>query len=132
MTHLKVGDPAPLFTGITGEKQSLSLSDFRGKKVLLFFYPKDNTPGCTAQACNLTENRIPLEQHGIVSIGVSMDTVRKHQNFTKKYNLSMPLIADEDREIINAYGVWGKKQFMGRTFDGIHRISFLIDENGFI
>lgn len=130
MFHLKEGDIAPAFTGITQGGKSISLSDFTGKKVLLFFYPKDMTPGCTAQACNLAENMDALTDKNIQVIGVSMDAVARHEKFDAKYNLNFPLIADEDRKIIQSYGVWGLKKFMGKEYDGIHRTSFLIDEEG--
>lgn len=130
MFHLKEGDIAPAFTGKVQGGNEITLSDFRGKKVLLFFYPKDMTPGCTAQACNLSENMDELLGQNVQVIGVSMDSVERHEKFDAKYDLGFPLIADEERKIIEAYGVWGLKKFMGKEYDGIHRTSFLIDEEG--
>ena len=132
MTHLKEGDKAPQFEGINQKEELIKLSDFAGKKVILYFYPKDMTPGCTAQACNLSENYSALIKKGFEVIGVSADSVKRHQKFTEKYELPFNLIADEDKEIIKAYGVWGLKKFMGREYDGIHRETFIIDENGII
>jgi len=126
------GDAAPAFKGLDQNGKEISLSDFSGKKVVLYFYPKDDTPGCTAQACNLRDNYDDLLSQGIQIIGVSADTQKKHQKFIGKYDLPFPLIADEDKTIINAFGVWGEKKFMGRVFDGIHRKTFIIDENGII
>lgn len=100
--------------------------------MILYFYPKDNTPGCTAQACNLTENQNLLEEAGFKIVGVSADTIKKHQNFIEKYSLGFPLIADEDKTVINSFGVWGPKKFMGKEYEGIHRITFVIDESGII
>ncbi len=130
MTHLKEGDKAPEFSGIDQDEKSISLKDFRGKKVVLYFYPKDDTPGCTKQACNLRDNYSELQDKGIVVIGVSADTATKHGKFIAKYELPFPLIADTEKEIIQAYGVWGLKKFMGREYDGIHRQTFVIDEEG--
>lgn len=130
MTHLKPGDKAPDFSAKDQNGNPISLSDYKGKKVMLYFYPKDNTPGCTAQACNLRDNMEALNKKNIQVIGVSADSEKSHQNFIAKHNLNFPLIADTEKEVINAYGVWGKKKFMGREFDGIHRETFLIDENG--
>ena len=130
MTHLKEGDEAPDFKGKDQNGNDISLSDFKGKKVVLYFYPKDNTPGCTAEACNFRDNYKDLQKRGFEIIGVSADSEKKHQNFINKYELPFPLIADTDKEVINAYGVWGKKKFMGREYDGIHRETFVIDEKG--
>lgn len=132
MTHLKEGDKAPDFKGIIESGAEVKLSDYAGKKLVLYFYPKDNTPGCTAQACNLTENQSALEAQGFQVLGVSADTVKKHQNFIEKYKLGFSLIADEDKEVINAYGIWGPKKFMGKEYDGIHRTTFVINEEGII
>lgn len=128
MTELKKGDKAPFFKGETDNEGVISLDDYKGKKLALYFYPKDNTPGCTAQACNITENYDVLNKHDISIIGVSPDSVKKHENFREKYNLPFPLLADVDKEALNAYGVWGKKKFMGREYDGVHRVTFLIDD----
>ena len=132
MTELKIGDNAPSFKGVIEDGSLISLEDFTGRKLVLYFYPKDNTPGCTAQACNLTENQDLLKDAGFAIVGVSADTVKKHQNFIKKFNLGFPLIADEDKVVINSYGVWGPKKFMGREYEGIHRVTFVIDESGVI
>jgi|TARA_B110000483_G_scaffold187548_1_gene222220 peroxiredoxin Q/BCP len=132
MTELKEGDKAPEFKGVIENGTSVSLADYKGKKLVLYFYPKDNTPGCTAQACNLTENQSELQKNGFEVLGVSADTEKKHQNFISKYSLGFSLIADEEKEVINAFGVWGPKKFMGREYDGIHRITFVINEEGII
>lgn len=130
MTHLKEGDKAPDIQASDQNGQALNLSDFRGKKVILYFYPKDNTPGCTAEACNFRDNYRLLQEKGFALIGVSADSAKKHQNFIAKYELPFPLIPDTEKGVIEAYGVWGPKKFMGREFDGIHRETFVIDENG--
>lgn len=132
MITLKIGDKAPLFSGTDQNGNTLNLSDLNGKKVVLFFYPKTSTPGCTAQACDLQNNidRFVTENYQV--IGVSADSQKRQLNFAEKNNLQYPLIADEDKIIINAYGVWGPKKFMGREYDGIHRTTFIIDENGII
>jgi peroxiredoxin Q/BCP len=132
MKHLKIGDKAPVFSGVDQNDQTISLDTYKGKKVVLYFYPKDDTPGCTAQACNLRDNHDSLIKAGIQVIGVSADSVKSHVKFTEKYHLPFPLIADEDKEIIQQYGVWGEKKFMGKVYDGIHRTTFLIDETGTI
>ena len=126
------GKKAPAFTAIDQDGEKIKLADFKGKKVALYFYPKDNTPGCTAQACNLEENSALLHKKGIVVIGVSTDSVASHKKFETKFNLSFPLIADESKEIVNAYEVWGEKKFMGRTYMGTNRVTFLINEKGII
>lgn len=130
MTHLKEGDLAPSFEGVNQNNELIKLSDFLGKKVILYFYPKDMTPGCTAQACNLGENYSLLTEKGMVVIGVSADSVARHQKFTEKYNLPFNLIADESKEIIKAYGVWGMKKLYGREYEGIYRETFIINEEG--
>lgn len=132
MTHLKEGDKAPIFKGIDQEGKQVSLTDLKGKKVILYFYPKDMTPGCTAQACNLRDNYQALLKKGFAVVGVSTDSEKRHQQFTGKYDLPFPLLADEDRTIHTQYGVWGEKKFMGRIFDGTHRTTFLINEKGVI
>lgn len=132
MTHLKEGDKAPEFEGVNQTEDSIKLSDFKGKKVILYFYPKDMTPGCTAQSCNLGENYSSLLEKGFEVIGVSADSVKRHQKFTEKYDLPFNLIADEDKEIIKAYGVWGMKKLYGREYEGIYRETFVIDEKGII
>ena len=132
MTHLKEGDPAPAFEGIDQNGQIIKLSDHAGKKVVLYFYPKDNTPGCTAEACDFRDRDKELAGHGIQVIGVSADSEKSHKKFVDKFDLPFPLIADTEHEVIKAYGVWGKKKFMGREYDGIHRETFIIDEKGTI
>jgi peroxiredoxin Q/BCP len=130
MTKLKEGDKAPNFRGFIENGSEVSLSDYNGKKLVLYFYPKDNTPGCTAQACNLTENQSKLKDSGFEILGVSPDSVKKHQNFISKYSLGFSLIADEERQVIKSYQVWGPKKFMGKEYDGIHRTTFVINEEG--
>lgn len=130
MTHLKPGDSAPNFTGKDQHGNTISLSDYKGKKLVVYFYPKDDTPGCTAQACNLRDNYSELQKAGYEILGVSADTEKKHQKFIEKYDLPFPLIADTEKEVIQAFGVWGQKKFMGREYDGIHRETFVIDEEG--
>ena len=132
MTTLKIGDKAPNFSGIDQNGSTVQLKDFKGKKVVLFFYPKASTPGCTAEACDLQNNIERFVAQNYQVIGVSADSQKRQLNFAIKNNLQYPLIADEDKVIINAYGVWGPKKFMGREFDGIHRTTFIISENGFI
>ncbi|WP_205569599.1 thioredoxin-dependent thiol peroxidase [Arachidicoccus soli] len=129
---LKVGEKAPEFKGVDQNGNVIALSDFKGKKLVLYFYPKDNTPGCTTQACNLRDNYEELINKGFQIIGVSGDTVKSHKKFEEKFDLPFPLIADEDKLILEDYGVWKPKMFMGRSFIGIHRTTFLIDEKGFI
>jgi len=130
MIELNNGDTAPSFVGIDENGNEIKLEDYRGKKVILFFYPKDNTPGCTMEACNLRDNYQDLRDKGYEVIGVSADTAKKHQNFISKFDLPFRLIADTEKEVLNQYGVWGPKKFMGREFDGIHRTTFIIDEEG--
>lgn len=130
MKHLKIGDQAPVFEGIDQANKHITLKDFSGKKVALYFYPKDSTPGCTAQACSLRDDYSVLQSRGIEVIGVSADSVASHQKFAEKQSLPFPLLADTERKVIEQYGVWGPKKFMGRNYDGIHRMTFLIDENG--
>lgn len=130
MTHLKAGDKAPDFNGLTETGDQVSLADFKGKKLILFFYPKDNTPTCTEEVCNLRDNYAALKAKGYELLGVSADSARKHQHFIKKYKLPFPLIADTERVIIDKYGVWGPKQLFGIHFDGIYRTTFVINEKG--
>ena len=125
-----VGSKAPAFKGIDQNGEEISLKDFEGKKLILYFYPHDDTPTCTTQACNLRDNYANLLQDGFEIVGVSTDPVKKHKKFEEKYDLPFALIADEEHKIADKYGVWGEKKFMGRTFDGIHRTTFLIDEKG--
>lgn len=130
MTHLKLGDKAPNFNFTDNNGNQKSLSDLKGKKVILYFYPKDMTPGCTVESCNLRDNYEALLDKGFEVIGVSADNEKRHEKFKSAFGLPFPLIADTEKEVIKAYGVWGEKKFMGRTFDGIHRVTFVIDENG--
>jgi peroxiredoxin Q/BCP len=132
MIKLKVGDSAPQFSVKDQDGNVINLNDFKGKKVVLFFYPKASTPGCTAEACNLRDNWEQFQEKGYQILGVSADTEKKQSNFKNKYELPFPLLADEDKEVIEAYGVWGPKKFMGKEYDGIHRTTFVIDENGLI
>jgi peroxiredoxin Q/BCP len=127
---IKTGSKAPSFSGIDQNGNPVALKDFKGKKVALYFYPKDDTPGCTAQACNLRDHHDELLEAGIAVIGVSTDSVKSHKKFEEKYSLPFPLIADEDKKIVEAYEVWGEKKFMGRTYLGTHRTTFLIGEDG--
>lgn len=129
---LKTGDKAPDFKALNQDGDSVSLSDFRGKKLALFFYPADNTPTCTKEACNLRDGFAELKAQGVAVVGVSPDSVRKHQGFAKKHQLPYTLLADEDLDMLKAYGVWGNKKFMGREYDGVHRTTFVIDEQGII
>lgn len=129
---LKVGDKAPKIKAKDQDGKEITLEQFKGKKVVLYFYPKDNTPGCTNQACSLRDNYKALLKQGYIVIGVSADTEKKHQNFIKKFDLPFPLIADTEREVIEDYGVWGLKKFMGREFMGIIRTTFVINEKGVI
>ena len=128
MKHLKIGDQAPEFSIKDQQGNTISLKDFKGKRVVIYFYPKDDTPGCTAQACNIRDNYAELQNEGIVILGVSADTEAKHQKFIEKYSLPFSLLADVDRTLLNLYGVWGEKKFMGKVYDGIHRTTFLLDE----
>ncbi|WP_124981447.1 thioredoxin-dependent thiol peroxidase [Nonlabens xiamenensis] len=132
MTSLKAGDPAPDFSIPNQDGQTISLSDFKGKKLVLFFYPKASTPGCTAEACNLRDNIDRFRESGYEILGASADSQKRQQNFKNKYDLPYDLLADEDHELLNAYQVWGPKKFMGREYDGIHRTTFVIDEKGII
>lgn len=130
MDTLQVGDPAPEDLGVDQEGNHHKLSDYKGKKLVVFFYPKANTPGCSAEACNLRDHWSDLQEKGYQVIGVSADSARKQTNFINKFDLPFPLIADEDKKVIQAFGVWGPKKFMGKEYDGIHRTTFIIDENG--
>lgn len=132
MTTLKIGDKAPNFSSKDQEGKLHSLADYRGKKLVVFFYPKASTPGCTAEACDLRDNFERFSANNYALLGVSADNEKAQSKFKEKYNLPFPLLADENKEVIQAFGVWGPKKFMGRTFDGIHRTTFIIDENGVI
>jgi peroxiredoxin Q/BCP len=129
---LKVGDKAVDFEGLAENGSMIKLSDFKGSKLVLYFYPKDMTPGCTAQACDLTDNYELLLKNNYKIVGVSADSIERHLKFKEKYSIPFTLIADEDHTILNKYGVWGPKKFMGREYDGIHRKTFIIDEDGII
>ncbi|MDB5246280.1 MAG: thiol peroxidase, Bcp-type [Segetibacter sp.] len=130
MSELQEGNKAPDFKGVDQNGNEISLSDFKGKKVVLYFYPKDDTPGCTAQACNLRDNYHDLINKGFQVIGVSTDSVKSHKKFEDKFQLPFPLIADEEKKIVEQYEVWGEKNFMGNTSMGTIRTTFLIDEEG--
>jgi len=130
MTNLQPGDKAPDFTSVNEKGEKVSLKDYKGKKLILFFYPRDNTPTCTVEACNLRDAHENLKEKGYELLGVSPDSEKKHQNFIAKHELPFPLLADTDRKVIEAYGIWGPKKFMGKTFDGLHRTTFVIDEKG--
>jgi thioredoxin-dependent peroxiredoxin len=130
--QLKVGDKAPEFTGKDQDGKQVSLADYKGKKVILYFYPKDNTPGCTAEACNLRDNNETLSKEGYQILGVSTDDEASHQNFISQYSLTFPLIADTDKSINQKYGVWVEKERDGKKFMGTARTTFIIDEKGVI
>ena len=127
---LKAGDRAPDFKAATSEGNEVSLADFKGKHVVLYFYPRDDTPGCTKEACAFRDHFAEFKARGTVVLGVSADPVRSHAKFAKKFKLPFTLLSDADRKTVEAYGVWGEKQFMGRKFMGIHRVTFLIGPNG--
>ncbi|MFN7539006.1 MAG: thioredoxin-dependent thiol peroxidase, partial [Bacteroidota bacterium] len=127
---LKEGGKAPAFKGVDQNGQPISLADFKGKKVILYFYPKDDTPGCTTQACNLRDNYKALIKKGFQVIGVSVDDVKSHKKFETKHALPFPLVADADKSIVTKYNLWGEKKFMGKTYMGTTRTTFLIDEAG--
>lgn len=130
MNTLKVGDKVPSFTVKDQDGNTVKLEDFAGKKLIVFFYPKANTPGCTAEACNLRDNYKELQSQGYELLGVSADSEAKQAKFKAKYDFPFPLLADEDHTILNAFGVWGPKKFMGREYDGIHRKTFIINGEG--
>lgn len=131
-TKLKEGDKAPDFSGLDQNGKTIKLDDFKGKTVVLYFYPKDNTPGCTLQACSLRDEYKNLGKKNIAVIGVSADDVKSHKKFADRFSLPFPLIADTDRKLLKSYDVFGKKQFMGRVFDGIVRTTFIIGPTGII
>ncbi len=132
MTHLKEGDKAPAFTGRDQDGKKVSLADFKGRKVVLYFYPQDGTPTCTVQACNLRDNYELLKKEGFTILGVSPDDEKKHKKFEEKFELPFTLLADPDREIIDKYGVWGEKLLYGRKYMGLLRTTFVIDGKGII
>ena len=127
---LKEGDNAPPFTAATNGGGTISLSDLRGKNVILYFYPKDDTPGCTKEACSFRDNYETFKARGAIILGVSTDPAKSHDKFVEKYGLPFTLLADDDQKIVKAYGVWGEKSFMGRNYFGTHRVTFLIDPDG--
>ena len=132
MIQLQEGDKAPGFTGKDAGGNKISLADYKGKKLVLYFYPQDDTPTCTVQACNLRDNDALLRKEGFYIVGISPDDEKSHQKFEKKFDLPFPLIADPGHTIIDRYGVWGEKQLYGRKYMGLHRTTFLIDEKGII
>jgi peroxiredoxin Q/BCP len=132
MTTLTKGDKAPDFSGVDQDGKTHTLADYKGKKLVIFFYPKADTPSCTNEACNLRDNFERFKANNYELLGVSADTQKKQGKFKTKYDLPYPLIADEDKTVINAFGVWGPKKFMGRLFDGINRTTFVINEKGII
>jgi len=127
---LKEGDPAPTFTVATNGGGKISLADYLGKNVILYFYPKDDTPGCTKEACAFRDQFADFKSKGAVVLGVSPDPVKSHDKFVEKFKLPFTLLADEDKKIVEAYGVWGEKSFMGRKYMGAHRVTFLIGPDG--
>ena len=129
MTKLKAGDPAPLFEAEDQAGNKVNINDFKNKKIVLFFYPKDDTPGCTKEACNLRDNYSALQKAGYEILGVSNDSTKSHQKFINKYSLPFPLLADVDKKMVNDYDVYGEKSFMGKKYMGIIRTTFVIDEN---
>ena len=127
---LKAGDLAPDFSVATSGGGNVSLADFKGKNVILYFYPRDDTPGCTKEACAFRDGFAAFKKKGAIILGVSPDSVKKHDKFVEKFNLPFTLLADEDKKIVNAYGVWGEKSFMGRKYMGVYRVTFLIGGDG--
>lgn len=132
MKPLQVGDNVPAFSVSDDRGNIQKLSDYKGQKLVVFFYPKASTPGCTAEACDLRDHYKELQDAGYALLGVSADSEKRQRNFSEKYDFPFPLLADEDKQVINAFGVWGPKKFMGREYDGIHRMTFIIDENGVV
>jgi len=130
MAVLKEGSKAPAFKALDQNGNAISLADFKGKKLVLYFYPKDDTPTCTIQACNLRDNYALLKKKGYQVVGVSVDDVKSHKKFEQKHELPFPLVSDEDKKIVDKYNLWGEKKFMGRTYMGTTRTTFLIDEEG--
>lgn len=127
---LKEGDIAPPFTAQTNGGQTVSLADFKGRPIILYFYPRDDTPGCSKEACAFRDSFVDFKAKGAVVLGISADSVKSHDKFVKKFKLPFTLLADEDKQIVDAYGVWGEKTFMGRRYQGIHRVTFLIGGDG--
>jgi len=127
---LKEGDQAPDFTASTQDGKTVALADFKGRNVVLYFYPRDDTPGCTKEACGFRDAFAQFKNKAVIVLGVSTDTAKSHGKFAAKFNLPFPLLADEDKRIVQAYGVWGEKKFMGRKYMGTHRVTFLIGPDG--
>ena len=132
MEKIKEGEKAPNFKGIDQNGNEIELKKLKGQKVILYFYPKDNTPGCTAQACNLRDNQAALKKAGFIVVGVSPDSIASHEKFATKFELDFPLLPDESKEIIKAYGVWGQKNMYGKIYEGVLRTTFVIDEQGMV
>ena len=132
MNTLKAGDKVPEFSAVDQDGNAVSLSDYKGKKLVVFFYPKANTPGCTAEACNLKDHYRELQDAGYSLLGVSADSQKKQASFRDKFEFPFPLLADEDRSVIETFGVWGPKKFMGKEYDGIHRKTFIINASGMV
>jgi peroxiredoxin Q/BCP len=132
MTTLKKGDAAPKFSAVDQDGNTHTLADYAGKKLVVFFYPKADTPGCTAEACDLRDNYERFQANNYALLGVSADSAKAQSKFKNKYEFPFSLLADEDKAVIEAFGVWGPKKFMGREYDGIHRTTIIIDENGII
>ena len=132
MKPLQVGDNVPAFSVSDDRGNIQKLSDYKGQKLVVFFYPKASTPGCTAEACDLRDHYKELQDAGYDLLGVSADSEKRQRNFSEKNDFPFPLLADEDKQVINAFGVWGPKKFMGREYDGIHRMTFIIDKNGVV
>lgn len=132
MKPLQIGEAVPAFSVTDDQGKTQQLSDYKGQKLVVFFYPKANTPGCTAEACDLRDHYKELQDAGYALLGVSADSEKKQRNFSEKYAFPFPLLADEEKVVINAFGVWGPKKFMGREYDGIHRMTFIVDENGVV
>ena len=132
MATIKEGDKAPEFNANDEAGNAVSLSQYKGRKLILFFYPKDDTPGCTAENCNLRDNYAILQEKGFAVLGVSPDSAKKHQGFKAKYSLPFPLIPDSDQQIMKAYGAWGEKQMYGRSYEGVLRTTFIINEEGIV
>jgi len=127
---MKIGDKAPEIALLSDQGKKVSLSDFRGKKVILYFYPKDNTPGCTRESCGFRDNLTQIKRKGGVVLGVSIDSVPSHKGFKEKYSLNFPLLSDSDKKMVHAYGIWKQKSLYGRKYMGLERSTFLIDEAG--
>ena len=132
MEKLKLGSKLPKFKGTDQFGKEINSDNLNGQKVVVYFYPKDNTPGCTAQACSIRDSFTELKNKGIIVIGISTDSISSHQKFGDKFNLPFSLLPDEDKKLCQAFGVWGEKKFMGKTYDGIHRTSFLFDDNSIL